>query len=137
MGPAPSPSSRPFATLGALVTGFMRISCTLAFLDVLADIWSALWHFSRQSSALLISALFFGTSYEKSLVPVLPHTALSRLGVTIDRYDLRLMAVAHHIYQYLKLGTSSLGSIRYYRDSASVGDLAIGAAKVAAFEIMT
>ena len=67
----------------------------------------------------------------------LPPTALSRLGVTMDWHDLRLIAVAHHIYHYLKLDTSSLGSTKYYRDCASVIELAIGAAKVATTEIMT
>ena len=63
-------------------------------------------------------------------------SALSRLGVTMDWHDLRLLAVAHHIYHYLKLGSSSLGTIVYYRDAAAVIELAFEAAKVANVEIM-
>ena len=63
-------------------------------------------------------------------------SALSRLGVTMDWHDLRLLAVAHHIYHYLKLGSSSLGTIVYYRDAAAVIELAFDAAKVANVEIM-
>ena len=63
-------------------------------------------------------------------------TACARLGVSMEWIDLRLLALAHHIYHTLKLGNENmLGTCTSYSRWARVLDFAVVAAKIGHTEL--
>ena len=65
-------------------------------------------------------------------------SACSRVGVSMEWIDLRLIALAHHIYHILKLGRENmLGTCTTYLRWACVLDAAEVAAKIGMVELFS